>query len=154
MRSTPINTDMCYCCPQGNDLVNITECDLRVTVGPFRSGPGRLATQLLTPLTGFEAIQGLQPFLSLSTRISSSEVFLVDDLLVVFTGFSNGQVRKVRIELCTIWGYAPFVRRVRVVRIYIYIYVVYLRFRVCLLSFFCFTYTFVFPSMPPGASLT
>ena len=119
MRSTPINTDMCYCCPQGNDLVNITECDLRVTVGPFGFGPGRLATQLLSPLPGFEIILGPQPFLSLSTRISSSEVFLVDDLLVVFTGFSNGLVRKVLIELCTIWGYAPFVCRVRVVRIYI-----------------------------------
>ena len=88
---------MCYCCPQGNDLVNITECDLWVTFGPFNSGPRRLATQLLSPLPGFEAIQGLQPFLSLSTRVSSSEVFLVDDLVVVFTGFSNGQVRKVHI---------------------------------------------------------
>ena len=93
----PINTDVCYCHPQDNDLVNITECDLRVTVGPFSIGPGRLATQLLSPLPGFEAIQGLQPFLSLSARISSSKVFLVDDLVVVFTGLSNGQVRKVRI---------------------------------------------------------
>ena len=117
---------MCYCCPQGNDLVNITECDLRVTVGPFRSGPGRLATQLLIPLPGFDAIQRLQPFLSLSTRISSSEVFLVDDLLVVFTGFSNGLVRKVRIELCTIWGYAPFVCRVRVVYIYVTVVHIYI----------------------------
>ena len=93
----PINTNMCYCCPQGNDLVNLTECDLGVTVGPLSRGPGRLATQLLIPLPGFEAIQGLQPFLSLSTRISSSEVLLVDDLVVVFTGLSNGQVRKVLI---------------------------------------------------------
>ena len=92
-----INADMCYYCLQGNDLVNLTECDLRVTVGPFSFGPGRLATQLLDPLPGFEAIEGLQPFLSLSTRISSSEVFLVDDLVVVFTAFSNGQVRKVLI---------------------------------------------------------
>ena len=86
---------MCYCRPQDSDALNITECDLRVTVGPFNGGPGRLATQLLSPLPGFEAIQGLQPFLSLSTRIFSSEVFLVDDLVVVFTGFSNGQVTKV-----------------------------------------------------------
>ena len=77
--------------------MNIQECDLRGTVGPFSGGPGRLATQLLSPLPGFQVIQGLQPFLNLSTRISSSEVFLVDDLVVVFTGFSNGQVRKVRI---------------------------------------------------------
>ena len=95
---TLINTDVCYCHPQDNDLVNITECDLRLHIGPFFRGPGRLATHsLLSPLPGFEAIQGLQPFLSLSTRVSSSEVFLVDDLLVVFTGFFNGQVRKVRI---------------------------------------------------------
>ena len=92
-----INTDVCYFCPQSNDLLNITECDLRVTTGPFSRGPGRLATQLLSPLPGFEVIQRLQPFLSLSTRVSSSEVFLVDDLVLVFTGFSNGQVRKVRI---------------------------------------------------------
>ena len=91
-----MNTDVCYCCPQGNDLLNLTECDLRVTVGPFNNGPGRLATQLLSPLPGFEVSQRLQPFLSLSTRVSSSEVFLVDDLVVVFTGFSNGLVRKVR----------------------------------------------------------
>ena len=77
--------------------MNITECDLTVSIGPFSRGPGRLATQLLNSLPGFEVIQGLQPFLSLSTRISSSEVFLVDNLVVVFTGFSNGQVRKVRI---------------------------------------------------------
>ena len=59
--------------------MNITECDLRVTVGPFSFGPGRLATQLLSPLPGFEIILGPQPFLSLSTRVSSSEVFLVDE---------------------------------------------------------------------------
>ena len=92
-----INANMCYCCPQGNELVNITECDLRVTVGPFSTGPGRHATQLLNPLPGFKVIQRLQPFLNLSTSISSSEVFLVDDLIVVFTGFSEGQVRKMRI---------------------------------------------------------
>ena len=80
--------------------MNITECDLRVAVGPFSIGPGRLATQLLSPLPGFEVIQRLQPFLSLSTRVSSSEVFLVDDLVVIFTGYSNGQVRKVCIEVC------------------------------------------------------
>ena len=91
-------TNVCYCRPQDyHYLVNITECDLQVSIGPFNIGPGRLATQLLRPLPGFEVIQGLQPFLSLSTRISSSEVFLVDDLVVVFTGLSNGQVRKVRI---------------------------------------------------------
>ena len=85
--------------------MNITECDLRVSVGPFGRGPGRLATQVLSPLPGFEVIQDLQQFLSLSTRISSSKVFLVDDLVVVFTGFSNGKVRKVRIciELCILY---------------------------------------------------
>ena len=94
--STPINTDACYYCPLGNHLVNITECDLIVPIGPFSRGPGRLATQSqLSALYGFERIQGLQPFLSLSIRVSSSEVFLVDDLVVAFTGYSNGQVKKV-----------------------------------------------------------
>ena len=36
-------TNVRYCCPQGNDLVNITECDLSVSIGPFHRGPGRLA---------------------------------------------------------------------------------------------------------------
>ena len=75
--------------------MNITECDLQVSIGPFNRGPGRLATQLTNPLPGFEVVLGSPPFLSLLTRISSSKVFLVDDLVVVFTGFSNGQVRKV-----------------------------------------------------------
>ena len=79
--------------------MNITECDLQVSIGPFNRGPGRLATQLISPLPGFQVIQGLQQFLSLSTRVSSSKVFLVDDLVVVFTGFSNGKVRKVRMEV-------------------------------------------------------
>ena len=90
---------MCYCHSQASNFVNITECDLRVTIGPFNTGPGRLATQptqLTNPLPGFEVVLASPPFLSLSTRVSSSEVFLVDDLVVVFTGFSNGQVRKVR----------------------------------------------------------
>ena len=95
-------TNVCYRCPQDNSLLNITECDLRVSVGPFSRGPGRLATQLLSPLPGFEAIEGLHQFLSLSTCISSSKVFLVDELVLVFAGFSNGQVRKVHIELCTL----------------------------------------------------
>ena len=75
--------------------MNITECDLTVSIGPFSNGPGRLATQLLSPLPGFTFINRSQPFLRLSTRISSAKVFLVDDLVVVFTGFSNGQVKKV-----------------------------------------------------------
>ena len=87
---------MCYCRSQDNNLVNLTECDLIVTIGPFNRGPGRLATQLTNPLPGFEVVLASPPFLSLSTHVSSSEVFLVDDLVVVFTGFSNGQVRKVR----------------------------------------------------------
>ena len=88
---------MCYCHSQASNFVNITECDLQVSIGPFNRGPGRLATQLFIQLPGFTFINSSQPFLSLSTRISSSEVFLVDDLVVVFTGFSNGQVRKVRV---------------------------------------------------------
>ena len=75
--------------------MNITECDLQVSIGPFVIGPRRLATQLTNPLPGFEVVLASPPFLSLLTCISSSKVFLVDDLVVVFTGFSNGQVRKV-----------------------------------------------------------
>ena len=87
-------TNVRYCCPQ-DSLVNITECDLQVSIGPFSIGPGRLATQLLSPLHGFTFINRSQSFLCLSTRISSAKAFLVDDLVVVFTGFSNGQVKKV-----------------------------------------------------------
>ena len=76
-------TDVSYCCPQ-DSLVNITECDLQVSIGPFSNGPGRLATQLLSPLPGFTFINRSQPFLRLSTRISSAKVFLVDDMVVVF----------------------------------------------------------------------
>ena len=57
-------------------------------------GPGRLATQLTNPLSGFEAIHETQPFLSLSRRVSSSEVFVVDEVVVVFVDLSNGHVQK------------------------------------------------------------
>ena len=62
--------------------MTLTEYDLRETVDPFNAGPGKLATPLLlSPLSGFEVIQGLQPFLSLSTHISFSET-LTEDLLL------------------------------------------------------------------------
>ena len=72
----------------------ITECDL-VETGLIDRGPGRLATQVTNPPPGLGFIHASQPFLSLSSRVSSSEVFVVDGVVVVFVGFSSGQVRKV-----------------------------------------------------------
>ena len=72
-------------------------------LGIVERGPVRLATQppqLSNPLPGFEAIVNSQPFLSLSSRASSSEVFVVDGVVVIFVGYSSGQVRKVRIYSC------------------------------------------------------
>ena len=64
--------------------------------GLIDRGPGRLATQVGTPPTpDLGPIHESQPFLSLSSRVSSSEVFVVDGVVVVFVGFSNGQVWKV-----------------------------------------------------------
>ena len=80
-------------------LQSITECDLEVPTGipGFSKGPGRLSTQLdnnqpsqvqplnvETPLNSFS-----------STVLSSSEVFLVDGVVVMFAGLSTGEVRKV-----------------------------------------------------------
>ena len=72
----------------------ITECDL-VESGLIDRGPGRLATQVTNPPPGLGLIHDSQPFLSLSSRVTSSEVFVIDGFVVVFVGFSNGQVRKV-----------------------------------------------------------
>ena len=80
-----------FCRPQAS----IEECDLEVSVGSFSLGPGRLATQLTSPISSFEVIHESQPFLSLSRQVSSSEVFVVDEVVVVFVGLSNGQVQKV-----------------------------------------------------------
>ena len=87
------------CCPQ----VSIEECDLQVSVGTYNYGPGRLATQLNNPPSGFEVIHESQPFLSLSRRVSSSEVFVVDEVVVVFVGFSNGHVQKVYCCVACVW---------------------------------------------------
>ena len=77
----------------------ITECDLLENLPIIDRGPGRLSTQVGTPVTnpppGLGFIHESQPFLSLSSRVSSSEVFVVDGVVVVFVGFSSGQVRKV-----------------------------------------------------------
>ena len=63
--------------------------------GLIDHGPGRLATQVTNPPAGLGFIHDSEPFLSLSSRVSSSEVFVVDGVVVVFVGFSNGQVWKV-----------------------------------------------------------
>ena len=70
---------------------------MEVSIGPFVIGPGRLATQLTNPVPGFEIIQESQPFLSLSRQISSSDVFVVDGVVLIFVGLSDGLVHKVRI---------------------------------------------------------
>ena len=77
--------------------------------GLIDRGPGRLATQVGTSpppgLAGYES----QPFLSLSSRVSSSEVFVVDGVVVVFVGFSNGQVRKVCVCACVYLFHSTYV---------------------------------------------
>ena len=78
------------CRPQAS----IKECDLEVE-SYVNLGPGRLATQLNNPLSSFEVIHESQPFLSLSRRVSSSEFFVVDEVVVIFVGLSNGHVHKV-----------------------------------------------------------
>ena len=80
----------------------LTECDLLVDLGVVERGPVRLATQppeLLNPLPGFQPIVNSQPFLSLSSQASSSEVFVVDGVVVIFVGYTSGQVRKVSMVL-------------------------------------------------------
>ena len=72
----------------------ITECDLNVGINITERGPGRLATQLNTPFPVFEAIE-LQPFLSVTSPASSSEVFIMDAVVVIFVGLFHGQVQKV-----------------------------------------------------------
>ena len=67
--------------------------------GLIDRGPGRLATQVTNPPPGLGFIHASQPFLSLSNRVSSSEVFVVDGVVVIFVGFSNGQVRKVCVHV-------------------------------------------------------
>jgi len=76
----------------------ITECDLNEGIHITERGPGRLATQLNTPLPGFEAIRELQPFLSVTSPASSSEVFAIDAVVVIFVGLFHGQVQKVSMQ--------------------------------------------------------
>ena len=88
------------CCPL---QASLTECDLLVDLGIVERGPVRLATQapqLSNPFPGFGAIVNSKPFLSLSSRASSSEVFVVDGVVTIFVGYSSGQVRKVHIYSC------------------------------------------------------
>ena len=74
---------------------NITECDLQENLGILDRGPGRLATQQTNPPPGLGFLHEPQPFLSLSNRVSSSEVFVVDGVVVIIVGLSNGRVQKV-----------------------------------------------------------
>ena len=82
-------------CSSTESVPNIKECDLYVNFFLVNRGPQRLATQLTNPPSGFEVIHESQPFLSLSRRVSSSEVFVVDEVVVIFVGLSNGHVQTV-----------------------------------------------------------
>ena len=108
--------DNVLCHPQAY----IKECDLEVTFF-VRFGPGRLATQLANPLSGFEVIQESQPFLSLSGRVSSSEVFVVDEVVVVFVGLSNGHVQKVYCCVMCVWNTYQYIAICTLYIIYVYI---------------------------------
>ena len=85
-------------------LQRITECDLEVPTGipELTEGPGRLSIQLDNNPTS-----QIQPLLDhvetplnsfSSTLLSSTEVFLVDGVVVMFAVLSTGEVRKV----CTV----------------------------------------------------
>ena len=83
-------------------LQNISECDLEVPTGipGFAEGPGRLSTQVAnSPPSQTQPLHVETPLNSFSsTVLSSSEVFLVDGVVVMFAGLSTGEVRKV----CTV----------------------------------------------------
>ena len=83
-------------------LQNISECDLQVPTGipGLFEGPGRLSTQLdNNPPSQIQPLHVETPLNSfISTSLSSTEVFLVDGIVVMFAGLSTGEVRKV----CTV----------------------------------------------------
>ena len=83
-------------------LQTITECDLAVPTGipGITGGPGRLSTQIdNNPPSQIQPLHVETPLNSFSsTVLSSSEVFLVDGVVVMFAGLSTGEVRKV----CTV----------------------------------------------------
>ena len=83
-------------------LQSITECDVEVPTGipGLFEGPGRLSTQVVNnPPSQIQPLHVETPLNSFSsTVLSSSEVFLVDGVVVMFAGLSTGKVRKV----CTV----------------------------------------------------
>ena len=84
-----------------------TECDLSQSpITGIVTGPGRLSTQAVSGEP--EQIQPLReetPLNSLSsTVLSSTEVFLVDGVVVMFAGLSTGEVRKVGPVSCMCCG--------------------------------------------------
>ena len=79
------------------------DCDLAIPytgipgIGDF--GPGRLSTQVVINSSQTLPLHVETPLNSFSsTVLSSSEVFLVDGVVVMFAGLSTGEVRKV----CTV----------------------------------------------------
>ena len=89
-------------------LQSITDCDLAIpTVIPgLFKGPRRLSTQLdKSPSSQIQPLHVETPLNSFSSSVlSSSEVFLVDGVVVMFAGLSTGEVRKV---LCTVLRCVP-----------------------------------------------
>ena len=83
-------------------LQRITECDLDIPawIPGFPEGPVRLSTQVANnPPSQIQPLHVETPLNSFSsTVLSSSEVFLVDGVVVMFAGLSTGEVRKV----CTV----------------------------------------------------
>ena len=83
-------------------LQGITECDLAVPAGipGLFEGPGRLSTQVVNnPPSQIQPLHVESPLNSFSsTVLSSSEVFLVDGVVVMFAGLSTGDDGKV----CTV----------------------------------------------------
>jgi plexin A len=74
-----------------------TECDLsRSPIPGIVNGPGRLSTQAdTTEDPQIQPVREETPLNSLSsTVLSSTEVFLVDGVVVMFAGLSTGEVRK------------------------------------------------------------
>ena len=98
---TPIHSHILMDCALFS-LQRITECDLEVPTGlpGFTEGPGRLSTQLdNNPPSQIQPLHVETPLNSFFfTRLYSSEVFLVDGVVVMFAGLSTGEVRKV----CTV----------------------------------------------------
>ena len=93
-----------------SSVQGFTECDLFLSPIPgVVNGPGRLSTQAdngepaqIQPLREWTPLNSLS-----STVLSSTEVFLVDGVVVMFAGLSTGEVREVGPVSCMCCGMCP-----------------------------------------------